>query len=458
MICQVYIEEQKEKIMKIQSRLRENALAIFNAGLQAADPLEAIHRHVKRIGLKLQVGERIYNLSDYERIYVIGGGKAGAPMARAIEDLLKGRITAGLINVKYGHLAELEVIRLNEAGHPIPDEAGVRGAQEIVELARQAGEKDLVICLISGGGSALLPLPIPGITLAEKQMVTQLLLACGATINEINTLRKHISQIKGGQLARIAMPATLISLILSDVIGDPLDVIASGPTVPDESTFQDCWRILEKYQLVDRIPRSVLNHIRAGLSGQVAETPKPGDPAFSKTQNLIVGSNLLAVKAAAQKAKELGYNTLILSSFVEGETREVAKVHAAIVKEILNSGNPIPPPACIISGGETTVTLKGNGLGGRNQEFVLAAAIDIAGLKDVVILSAGTDGTDGPTDAAGAIADGSTVQRAKDLNLDPFKYLQENDSYHFFQPLEDLILTGPTNTNVMDLRIMLVGT
>lgn len=458
MICQVYIEEQKEKIMKIQSRLRENALAIFKAGLQAADPLEAIHRHVKRIGLKLQVGERVYNLSDYERIYVIGGGKAGAPMARAIEDLLKGRITAGLINVKYGHLAELEVIRLNEAGHPIPDEAGVRGAQEIVELARQAGEKDLVICLISGGGSALLPLPIPGITLEEKQMVTQLLLACGATINEINTLRKHISQIKGGQLARIAMPATLISLILSDVIGDPLDVIASGPTVPDESTFQDCWRILEKYQLVDRIPRSVLNHIRAGLSGQVAETPKPGDPAFSKTQNLIVGSNLLAVKAAAQKAKELGYNTLILSSFVEGETREVAKVHAAIVKEILNSGNPIPPPACIISGGETTVTLKGKGLGGRNQEFVLAAAIDIAGLKDVVILSAGTDGTDGPTDAAGAIADGSTVQRAKDLNLDPFKYLQENDSYHFFQPLEDLILTGPTNTNVMDLRIMLVGT
>ncbi len=443
--------------MKIPSRLRENALAIFKAGLQAADPLEAIHRHVKRIGLKLQVGEKVYNLSDYERIFVIGGGKAGASMARAIEDLLKGRITAGLVNVKYGHLADLEVIRLNEAGHPIPDEAGVQGTQEIVDLARQAGEKDLVICLISGGGSALLPLPVPGITLEEKQTVTKLLLACGATINEINTLRKHISQIKGGQLARIVMPATLISLILSDVIGDPLDVIASGPTVPDESTFQDCWRIFEKYQLVDRIPRSVLNHIRAGLSGRVAETPKPGDPAFAKTQNLIVGSNLLAVKAAAQKAKELGYNTLILSSFVEGETREVAKVHTAIVKEILNSGNPIPPPACIISGGETTVTLKGKGLGGRNQEFALAAAIDIAGLKDVVILSAGTDGTDGPTDAAGAIVDGSTVQRAKDLNLDPFKYLQENDSYHFFQPLGDLILTGPTNTNVMDLRILLVG-
>jgi hydroxypyruvate reductase len=444
--------------MKIPSRLRENALAIFKAGLQAADPLEAIHRHVKRIGLKLQVGEKVYNLSEYERIFVIGGGKAGASMARAIEDLLKGRITAGLVNVKYGHLTDLEVIRLNEAGHPIPDEAGVRGTQEIVDLARQAGEKDLVICLISGGGSALLPLPVPGITLEEKQTVTKLLLACGATINEINTLRKHISQIKGGQLARIVMPATLISLILSDVIGDPLDVIASGPTVPDESTFQDCWRILEKYHLVDRIPRSVLNHIRAGLSGRVAETPKPGDPAFAKTQNLIVGSNFLAVKAAAQKAKELGYNTLILSSFVEGETREVAKVHTAIVKEILNSGNPIPPPACIISGGETTVTLKGEGLGGRNQEFVLAAAIDIAGLKDVVVLSAGTDGTDGPTDAAGAIADGTTVQRAKELNLDPFKYLQENDSYHFFQPLGDLILTGPTNTNVMDLRILLVGT
>ncbi|MCI0529242.1 MAG: DUF4147 domain-containing protein, partial [Nitrospira sp.] len=255
----------------------------------------------------------------------------------------------------------------------------------------------------------------------------------------------------------VVMPATLINLILSDVIGDPLDVIASGPTVPDESTFQDCWRILEKYQLTDRVPSSVLNHIRAGLTGQVQETPKWGDSVFAKTQNLVVGSNLLAVKAAAQKAQALGYNTLILSSFVEGETREVAKVHTAIAKEILSSGNPIPRPACVISGGETTVTLKGKGLGGRNQEFVLAAALDIAGLKDVVVLSIGTDGTDGPTDAAGAIADGGTVQRARNLNLEPFKYLQENDSYHFFQPLQDLIITGPTNTNVMDLRIVLVG-
>lgn len=443
--------------MKTQQSLREDARIIFEAGLQAADPGEAIYRHVKRVGDKLQVEGKSYDLSEYEKIYVIGGGKAGASMARAIEDLLKDRISTGLINVKSGHVVDLEIIQLNEASHPVPDEGGVRGAQKIVALASQAGERDLVICLISGGGSALLPLPVQGITLEEKQAVTRLLLACGATINEMNTLRKHISQIKGGQLARIVMPATLVNLILSDVIGDPLDVIASGPTVPDESTFQDCWHILEKYQLTDRIPGSVLNHIRAGLAGQVEETPKPGDPAFTKTQNLVVGSNILAVKAAAQKAEELGYNTLILSSFVEGETREVAKVHAAIAKEILSSGNPIPRPACIISGGETTVTLKGKGLGGRNQEFVLATALDIAGLKEVVVLSIGTDGTDGPTDAAGAIADGLTIQRARDLNLEPFKYLQENDSYHFFQPLQDLIITGPTNTNVMDLRIVLVG-
>jgi len=443
--------------MTVQPRLREEARAIFEAGLQAADPMEAIHRHVKRRGDQLQVGEKTYDLSAYEKIYVIGGGKAGASMARAIEGLLKDRITAGFINVKYGHLADLEIVRLNEAGHPVPDEAGVRGAEKIVALADQAGEKDLVICLLSGGGSALLPLPIQGVTLEEKQAVTRLLLACGATINEINALRKHISRIKGGQLARIAMPATLVNLILSDVIGDPLDVIASGPTVPDESTFQDCWHILEKYQLTDRIPASILNHIRAGVSGQVPETPKPGDPAFAKTQNLIVGSNILAVKAAAQKAKALGYHTLILSSFIEGETREVAKVHAAIAKEILSSGHPIPRPACVISGGETTVTLKGKGLGGRNQEFVLAAALDIDNLKEVIVLSLGTDGTDGPTDAAGAIADGLTVKRAKALGLDPFKYLQENDAYHFFQPLQDLIITGPTHTNVMDLRIILVG-
>jgi hydroxypyruvate reductase len=443
--------------MKKQQRLREDAQTIFKAGLQAADPLEAIHRHVKKIGLRLQVEEKSYDLSRYEKIYVIGGGKAGASMARAIEDLLKSRITSGLINVKYGHVADLEVIRLNEASHPVPDEAGVRGAQKIVALADQAGEKDLVICLISGGGSSLLPLPVEGIALEEKQALTQLLLACGATINEMNALRKHISQIKGGQLARIVKPATLINLILSDVIGDPLDVIASGPTAPDESTFEDCWQILEKYQLIHRIPSSILNHIRAGLSGLIQETPKPDDPAFSKTQNLIVGSNLLAVKAAVQKAKELGYNALILSSFIEGETREVAKVHAAIAKEIASSDNPISRPACVISGGETTVTLKGKGFGGRNQEFVLAAAIDIAGLDDTIVLSGGTDGSDGPTDAAGAIADGSTAKRAKDLKMDPFKYLQENDSYHFFQPLQDLIITGPTNTNVMDLRILLVG-
>jgi hydroxypyruvate reductase len=315
---------------------------------------------------------------------------------------------------------------------------------------------DLVIFLVSGGGSALLPLPVEGVTLVEKQATTHELLSCGASIQEINTLRKHLSRIKGGGLAKIVYPATLVSLILSDVIGDPLDAIASGPTVPDSTTYEDCAWILNKYELWGKIPPSVASHIRAGMEGKKEETLKEGDPPFAKVYNLIVGNNLLAMTAAKKAAQALGYRTLLLSSLVEGETREVAKVHAAIAKEVLLSGNPIPPPACILSGGETTVTLKGKGKGGRNQEFALAAALEIAGWKEVLMMSAGTDGTDGPTDAAGAFADGKTVTRAKTMGLDPWSFLKENDSYSFFQRIGDLLTIGPTGTNVMDLRVMLV--
>jgi glycerate 2-kinase len=278
----------------------------------------------------------------------------------------------------------------------------------------------------------------------------------GATIHEINALRKHLSQVKGGRLAQAAYPSVLLSLILSDVIGDDLDSIASGPSVPDHTTFSDCLRIVDKYGLKPKMPSAVMEIFEKGARGEIEETPKPGDPVFERTQNLIVGSNIQALRAAEQKAADLGYNTLILSSFVEGETREVAKVHAAIAKEILSSENPVGRPACLISGGETTVTIRGRGWGGRNMEFVLASAIDIAGLKDVVVLSAGTDGTDGPTDAAGAVADGTSVPRAGEKGLDPVQYLRENDSYHFFESLDDLIVTGPTRTNVMDLRLVLV--
>ena len=442
--------------MKIQM-LRQHAKDIFYAGLQAVNPIDAMKRHVKLEANILRVGTSQYDVTTFQNIYVVGGGKASASMAHAIEDILGDRVSKGFVNVKYDHLAPTHTIRIHEAGHPVPDEAGVQGTQQIVDLLASATENDLVICLISGGGSALLPDPALGITLREKQKMTQLLLDCGATINEINTIRKHISAVKGGQLARVAYPATLVTLILSDVIGDPLDTIASGPTVPDSQTFQDCLNILDEYDITENVPAPILRRFRQGITGEIPDTPKMGDPVFTKTQNLVIASNIHATKAAVQKAKELNYHSIILSTYVEGETKDVAKVHTALIKEILNSGNPLSSPACIVSGGETTVTIQGTGLGGRNQEFVLAAANDIDGLENVVILSAGTDGTDGPTDAAGAIADGHTIHRAKEHHLDPIRFLKNNDSYHFFDALNDLVKTGPTNTNVMDLRILLVG-
>jgi hydroxypyruvate reductase len=443
--------------MKSLAELRRDALAIFQAGLQSADPVEAVKRHVTQKNNTLDIQGQKYALSSFDGIFVAGAGKASAKMAQAIEELLGDRLTGGVVNVKYGHSAPLRKVKINEAGHPLPDEAGVNGAQEIVSLLGETGEKDLVLCLLSGGGSALLPYPAEGLTLKDKQQTTKVLLECGATIHEINAIRKHLSQVKGGRLARLASPSTLISLILSDVIGDDLDSIASGPTVPDRSTFNDCLRVLEKYGVREKVPSVVTGFLQKGARGKVGETPKAHDPFFRKVQNVIIGSNSLAVQAAKKKADELGYDSIVLSSFIEGETQEVAKVHAAIAKEILSSGAPVRKPACVISGGETTVTIRGQGLGGRNQEFALAAATAIEGLDDVVVLSGGTDGTDGPTDAAGAIADGETVARAKKKGLDAGRFLRDNDSYHFFQPLGDLLMTGPTLTNVMDVRLVMVG-
>jgi hydroxypyruvate reductase len=443
--------------MPSESRLRRDALSIFRASLEAASPEKTILRNLALTGAVLRAGNRRYDLDRFERVLVIGAGKASARMARALEKLLGARISGGLINTKYGHLARLRRIELNECGHPVPDQAGVDGARRIAEIAASAGERDLVICLVSGGGSALLPLPVDGVTLEEKQETTRLLLACGATIHEINAVRKHISAVKGGQLARLAAPATVLALLLSDVIGDPLDVIASGPAAPDDSTYAAAWRVVEKYGLAGRIPASVRARLEAGLRGEAPETPKPGDPCFARTQNLIVGSNRLAVDAAVRRARELGYKPLVLSTMIEGETREVAQVHAAVAREILASGRPAKPPCCVISGGETTVTLKGDGLGGRNQEFALACAIALDGLPGAVAFSGGTDGTDGPTDAAGAIADGRTVRRATASGLDPARFLARNDSYHFFEALGDLVKTGPTGTNVMDVRLLLVA-
>ena len=446
-----------DKMMNSQDMgLREQAVAIFHSGLEAVAPGAGIKRYCQRIGSRLIVDETDYALDQYETIYVVGAGKAGAAMALAVEELLGERITAGIVTVKYGHLTHLNRVALQEAGHPLPDQNGLSGAQKIYQLVSSADEKSLIICLISGGGSALLPLPVNGISLEDKQETTKLMLACGATIHEINTIRKHLSLIKGGGLARAAYPATLITLILSDVIGDDLDSIASGPCVPDPRTFEACGAILKKYAIEEQVPASVLRHIAAGIAGKVPETPKPGQEIFLKTRNVIVGSNFNALLAAKSMAERLGYNTLCISSMLEGETRDLAINHMAIARDIRLHDLPVRRPACLLSGGETTVRLKGNGKGGRNQEFVLAAALKSAGFDRLMILSAGTDGSDGPTDAAGAFADETTQARAAAAGLDPRRYLESNDSYHFFEALGDLFKTGPTNTNVMDLRIILV--
>lgn len=443
--------------MKSLAQLRSDALAIFHDGLKAADPGNAVKRHLNLQGDRLEIKEQTYDLSAYEGIYLVGAGKAGAKMARAIEELLGKRLKAGIVNVKYSHSVPLDLVRINEAGHPLPDEAGLDGTAQIIQMLLRAHKNDLVLCLISGGGSALLPCPAKGLTLKSKQQVTELLLESGAPIHEVNVVRKHLSQIKGGRLAGLAYPSTLISLVLSDVIGDHLETIASGPTVPDGSTFLDCLHIFEKYSLKGRVPSDTMRILEKGIRGEIEETPKVHNRVFRRTQNVIVGNTFLALDAAKKKADELGYYSLIHSCNMEGETREVARVHAAIAKEILSTGSPVHRPAGIISGGETTVTVRGRGLGGRNQEFALASAIVIDGLETVVVLSGGTDGVDGPTDAAGAIADGTTLRRANGMGLDAQHYLQENDSYHFFRPLGDLLITGPTYTNVMDLHLLLVA-
>lgn len=422
--------------------LRRQALSIFQAAVAAADPGAAVQRYLRNL-----------EISRYRGIYVVGAGKAGASMAAAAEDVLGNRITQGLVNVKYRHVAKLAHIELNECGHPLPDRQGLEGAERIAEIVERAGRHDLVLCLISGGASALLPLPSHPITLEENQATTRLLLECGADIREFNAVRKHLSRIKGGLLARLAWPAAVEALLLSDVIGDDPGVIGSGPTAPDASTFADVTRILHKYGIMRRLPAGVRRHIRQGARGRIAETPKPGDRIFRHVRNTIIGSNRIALAAAARRARALGFRTLMLSSEILGETREIGRMHAAIAREVVRTGQPIKAPACIISGGETTVTLQGKGKGGRNQEFVLAAALDISGLSHTVVFSAGTDGTDGPTDAAGALADGATLSRKPEAAA----YLSRNDSYHYFESLGDLVKTGPTLTNVMDVHLILIG-
>lgn len=438
---------------------RRVVLTTLQAGLRSVDPRVAIANHVRRTDNLLRIDGMTFDLGKFENVFVVGCGKAGGAMAEALETVLGDRLTEGYVNVLRGtkSVFKPQKILLNEADHPIPDEDGVEGARKIIQLVSKADEKDLVICLISGGGSALMPLPVAGISLQDKQKLTDALLRCGATINEINAVRKHVSELKGGQLAEAAYPATLVSLILSDVTGDPLDTIASGPTSPDITTFNDAIAALKKYNLWQRaVPESIKKVLEAGSKGKIPETPKPGHKVFERTYHVIVGNNRLAALAACREAERLGFNTLLLSTMMEGEARHVGTAHAGIAKEIVASNNPIPKPAVVVAGGETTVTVTGQGKGGRNQELVLSASIKIEGLRGVAVASLGTDGIDGPTDAAGAIADGQTITRARDKEMDPKKVLMNNDSYTFFSKLRDLIFTGPTGTNVNDLTVMAI--
>lgn len=442
--------------------LKSDFHAILSAAIDAIDPYNAVSRHLAVKDSFLSPAARpgafpVMDLDSFRRIIVVGAGKATAPMARAVEELLGNRISAGLIAVKDGHRDRLEIVEQVEASHPVPDARGCAAAARILDLVKDCGESDLVISLFSGGGSALIPAPAEGITLREKQAVTDLLLRSGATISEINAVRKHISLVKGGMLAAAAHPATVLNLMVSDVVGDDTGVIASGPFRPDASTFSAAMGVLEKYGITSNVPYAVLNRLEIGKAGTLKETPKPGDELFSRVYSLIVASNIEALVAARDAAVKLGYSTLILSSMIEGDTADAARWHARIAREIAASGHPAPRPACVLSGGETTVMVRGGGKGGRNMEFALHAAVELDGIDNILIGSAGTDGTDGPTDAAGAVADGTTMARARRAGLDAADFIAQNDSYHFFEKLGDLVMTGPTRTNVMDVRIILAG-
>lgn len=441
----------------LDRKARKLALTSLEAVLKAANPKNIINSKVTLKKTQLTINKHSFNLGKFRNIFVVGGGKASGSMAEALETILKDHITEGILNIPYaGSHYKVERIKLQEASHPIPDKAGVKGARHMLDLVSQADENDLVICLISGGGSSLMPLPHDSISLQDKRMVTDALLKSGATINEINTVRKHISDFKGGWLAKKAYPATVINLLLSDVVGDPLDSIASGPTVPDSTTFQDAVQVLKKYTLWNKIPESVKKVLLDGEKGLIPETPKADDVAFKKVYNFVVANNRSATLAAYNTLRSAGLNTLFLTSYMEGEARHVGRMFAAMTREIMASGKPIPKPAGIVAGGETTVTVVGEGTGGRNQEIALGAALKMDGIDGAVIASMSTDGVDGPTDAAGALADGKTILRSRELEMNAEEFLADNDSYTFFSKLSDLIFTGSTGTNVNDVTVIVV--
>lgn len=431
---------------------------LIHAALSAADPARAVAGHLRLEQSTLHVGRQAYNLVG-ARLVVIGAGKAAGTMAAAVEKLLGERITAGWVNVQRGYepAVPLRRIRIHAAGHPLPDAAGVEGTRQLLALLAGLDADDLVLFLLSGGASALLELPAVGVALEEVRRLTADLLRSGAAIAEVNTVRKHLSQVKGGRLARWAAPAHVAVLVLSDVVGSPLDAIGSGPCAPDPTTYADAWGVLEHYDLVEDLPAGVRAHLALGRRGEITETIKPGDPALARVAHTIIADNGVAASAAVRRAQDLGCQALLLMTCLEGEAREVGRALAALAKQVAYHGQPLARPAVLVLGGETTVTVRGSGTGGRNQEVALAAALELEGCPDVLVVTLATDGTDGPTDGAGAIVTGDTVARARALGLDPAASLARNDAYPFFAALGDLVQTGPTGTNVNDLVFVLVG-
>ncbi|MFQ5710635.1 MAG: glycerate kinase [Candidatus Geothermarchaeales archaeon] len=455
----ITIQNKKALIEKAStSRDREARIITLNAiedALNASDPRKIIRRSVKLQDDDLTVGDLTLDLRG-KKVFIVGGGKGSGAMAEALEEILADRIKRGIINVVKGTKGAFKTqrITLNEGSHPIPNHRGWEGTRWMMQIAREAGEGDILICLISGGGSALMPLPKEGITLEDVQRINEDLLRSGASINEINAVRKHLSDFKGGQLAREAHPARIVSLILSDVVGDPLDVIASGPTAPDPTTFSEAVGILKAYNMWKGAPEAVKRTLLRGERGEIPETPKPGDGVFENVSNLVVGNNRMVVQAARESLMREGLRALLLSSFIEGEARHVGRVFGSIAREEANFDAPLPKPAAVVAGGETTVTVTGGGRGGRNQELVLSACEKMAGLDGVALASVGTDGLDGFTDAAGAIADGKTFLKAREEGVNPLEYLRNNDSYSFFRSVGGLIMTGPTATNLNDLMVL----
>jgi len=454
------IKNKKELLNHGEVEARKKVLEILEEGLKAADPKIAIKRNVILRNSTAVFGGKVkVDLSRFENIVVVGAGKASGGMAQAIEEIFRDRLTCGVVIIPRGIASNYvcKKIKLIEADHPVPTEKNIMAAEEIVSIIEKySGENTLFICLISGGGSALLTMPRRGLTIEDMQELTRLLLKCGADITEINTVRKHLSEVKGGLLAKKAYPSRVVSLIISDVVGDPVEYIASGPTAPDSSTFRDAVEILRRYNVWDKVSDKVKSILLKGCRGEISETPKPGDPIFAKISNIIIASNKLSLEAMKKKCLALGLKPAILTSFLEGEARHVGRVLASIAKETALHGSLVKPPCALLAGGETTVTVKGSGRGGRNQELVLGFALAVSGFRKIAFASIGSDGIDGVTDAAGAICDGYTIERGEKLGLDPYIFLEDNNTYEYFKKLNDLIFTGPTGTNVNDLSVAVI--